>query len=255
MYLVRKANPLAAAKLERQKLPGLGFYPRGAPDLPPGPRGVRRARLCRHGQQGAGRARAVARQGALGAGGEPDGRQGLPGACARRREHAPGDAGQERPAHDRPPDPGERRGRARRHGEPLRREGRLGDRDGPADRRDPRHGGRAGIQREPLPDDTRGPAAQPGRDGHVRAGLDVQARDRRGGARRGHGHATDDVPASAAAPRRRPRHPRGAHARNRAATASARSSSTRRTSGRSPSRRGSAKGASRPGSTASASGS
>ena len=60
---------------------------------------------------------------------------------------------------------------------------------------------------------------------------------------------------AAAAPRRRSGDPRGAHARDRAITTSARSSSTRRTSARSPSRRGSEKGGSRPGSTASASGS
>ena len=44
---------------------------------------------------------------------------------------------------------------------------------------DPRDGDGAAVQREPLPDDACGPAPQPRRHRHVRARLDVQARDRR----------------------------------------------------------------------------
>ena len=106
------------------------------------------------------------------------------GPRARRRLDEAGDAGPRRPPHARPPDPGERGGRAPGHGPPLRGEGGVGDRDGPAHRRRPRDGRRARVQREPLRDDAPRPAAQPRGHGHLRAGLDLQARHGRGGARR-----------------------------------------------------------------------
>ena len=64
----------------------------------------------------------------------------------------------------------------------LGREGGLRDRARPAERRDPRDGGRAGLRREPLRARAARPPAQPRRHGHVRAGLDLQGGDDRRGA-------------------------------------------------------------------------
>ena len=97
----------------------------------------------------------------------------------------------ERLAHDRPLDPGAGRGRVAADDRPLPGAGaRRRSSSTRATAWHPRDGGRARVRREPLPCRPQGPAAQPGRHGHVRAGLDVQARDgrarrcRRGSSRR-----------------------------------------------------------------------
>ncbi len=58
------------------------------------------------------------------------------------------------------------------------------------DRRDPRHGERADVRPERLPTRARGGPPQSRRAGHLRARVDVQDRDRIGGARR-EDHAPD----------------------------------------------------------------
>ncbi len=79
-----------------------------------------------------------------------------------------------------------------------------GSRDGPANRRSSRDGDRAALQREPLPDDPRGPTPQSSRHRHVRARVDVQARDGRRGAPGAHREPTLVVPAGAEPQGRRP---------------------------------------------------
>ena len=87
-------------------------------------------------------------------------------------------------------DPGERGGGAPGDGAPLGRARGDGRRDGSAHGRGARHGDGAALQREPLLDDARRSPAQPRGHGHVRAGLDLQARHgrrrrcRRGSSRR-----------------------------------------------------------------------
>ena len=126
-------------------------------------------------------------------------------------------------------------------GAAVRRQGGDGDRDGPAARvRSSPWRTRRGFNANRFADDARRIAPQPRRHGHVRARLDVQARDHRRRARGRRRHAADDVHAAADDPRRRPRDPRGALARDRADDRHARSSSSRRTSARSRSRSGSA---------------
>jgi hypothetical protein len=73
---------------------------------------------------------------------------------------------------------------------------------------DPRTGPGTGLQRE---HDTEGPAVLPAQscgDRHVRARLDLQARDDRRRAVGRHRHPRHEVPAAVLDPRRRPRHPR-----------------------------------------------
>ena len=91
---------------------------------------------------------------------EPDDREGPVRSRARRRRDEARDAGQERPPDDRPRGPGERARTSCRT--TVRRWGaRVGDRDrhGSAHGRDPGHGRRAGVQRQPLPDDATPTAA------------------------------------------------------------------------------------------------
>ena len=62
VYVLRKADPLKAAELEKREIPGLRLLRRGAADLSAGRRRGARARLRRRRQQGARGARAVARR-------------------------------------------------------------------------------------------------------------------------------------------------------------------------------------------------
>ena len=123
--------------------------------------------------------------------------------------------GKQRQPHDRPPDPGERRADSRAHGEAVRRARRGRDRDGSAHGRDPGDGELpdASTRTSSRPRPRR--PAQPRRHRCVRAGLDVQDRDDRRRARGQRRLADDHLHPRADDPGRRPRHPRGPHARHR----------------------------------------
>ena len=66
VYVARKADPERAAELEREKLPGLGFYDEERRTYPQATVGSGDRRLRRSRQQGAGRPRAPARPGLAG---------------------------------------------------------------------------------------------------------------------------------------------------------------------------------------------
>ena len=82
-------------------------------------------------------------------------------------------------AHDRPPDPGERGADPARTVRQLARARRYGDRDGSADRRDPRDGERPTFDANDFATASRGRASEPGGDRPYEPGLDVQDRDDR----------------------------------------------------------------------------
>ena len=91
-----------------------------------------------------------------------------PGAARLRRLHD-----------TRPHDPGAGREGAARDGLQVGSEGRDGDRPRPVDRRGPRDGGDARLRREQHVERgavRAGAAPQPRRHGHLRAGVDLQAR-------------------------------------------------------------------------------
>ena len=146
------------ARVRRPRL-----LPGGAPLLPAGASRRADPRLRGSRQQGPRGARAIARGRPRRPAREPDDRQGSVRPRARRRRDEDGDAGQGRPAHDRPSDPGERRRDPRRDSSAL--VGEVGDRrrDGPADGRGSRDGDRAAVQREPVPDDACRTGAATGR--------------------------------------------------------------------------------------------
>ena len=177
------------------------------------------------------------------------------GARARRRLHAAGVARAERAAHARPSDPGERRGGAEGDGAQLRRAVGVRDRHGSVHGRDPRHGRRARLQREPLPGDACRLPSQPRGHRHVRAGLDVQARhDRRRARGRDRLAGLVELPASADDQGRRPRDPRGARSPDAGSDGEGDRRALLERRARSRSRSGSARDGSRTGSSASASG-
>ncbi len=105
----------------------------------------------------------------------------------------------------RPHAAGERRGRAPPDDPALGGGGGERRRPRSAQRRHPRDGRRARLRREPLPDRAEGPATEPRRHGHLRAGLDVQGRDRQRGALGGARLAFHCVHAPLRDPGRRPR--------------------------------------------------
>ena len=78
-----------------------------------------------------------------------------------------------------------------------------------------RDGDGAGLQRERVRVGLEAAPAQPRCHGYVRAGLDVQARHRRGRALAASGDAVDELRPAVLDPRRRPDHPRRRAARHR----------------------------------------
>ncbi len=179
VYVARKADPRKAKNLEALDFAGLGFYPEELRYYPQGPVAAQvlgYAGLDNKGLEGLERSL----EGTLaGQAREPDDREGPVRPRARRRRDQARDAGEERPAHDRPADPGERGGGAPGDRAPLGRAGGDSGRDGSAHRGGARDGDGATLQRQPFPDDACRPPPQPCGHRHVRAGLDVQARDGR----------------------------------------------------------------------------
>ena len=100
------------------------------------------------------------------------------------------------------------RGDPRQDGAHLGREGGDGDRDGHAHRRGAGDGERPDLRREPVRLGACRGAAQPRGHGHVRAGVDIQDRDDRRGARGRCRDPTHVVRAAADDQGRRPSHPR-----------------------------------------------
>ena len=183
VYVMRKADPEHAKALERKHLCRARLHPGGAPRVPAGWRGRAGARLRGHRQPRPRRPRAAARPRISldGPGSETFVKDPF-GRVLNVVESVPGAAGQGRLPHDRPHDPGQRRVGSAVDRFAVGRQPGDGGRARRADRRHPRDGGRAGLRREPLSERTGRPASQRRRYGHLRAGVDVQARDRRGGA-------------------------------------------------------------------------
>ena len=184
VYVARKADPHKADNLKALDFAGVGFYPEEHRYYPQGPRRLAGARLRGARQQGPRRPRAVPRRDAVGPSGQPDDREGPVRPRARRRRDEARGAGQERPADDRPRHPVERGGRAAGDRAPLGSARGDRRRHGSAHGGDPGDGEAPTLQRQPVPDDASRSAPEPGRHGHVRAGVDLQARDHRGGAAR-----------------------------------------------------------------------
>ena len=115
---VRRAEGGSAQGREAReaRLRGPRLLSGGAPLLPAGPGRGADPRLRGPRQQGPRGSRALARRHARRQAGEPDDRQGSVRPRARRGRDEAGDAGQGRPAHDRPSDPG----RTRRRSSPRR---------------------------------------------------------------------------------------------------------------------------------------
>ena len=183
VYVARKVDPGRGRSAREAGLQRARLLLGGAPLVPTEASRVAGARLRGVGQRRPRGPRALARSRARRGAGQPDDRERPDRARPRRRLDEARDPGAEHPPHDRPPDPGERRGRARRDRAPSRGAGRLRHRDGSSYRRRSRDGVRAGLQRQPLSDDPRRSPPQPSRDRYVRARVDLQAGDRRGGAR------------------------------------------------------------------------
>ena len=216
VYVARQADPAQAAALQRLKLPGLRLLPRGAAHLPAAIGRGAGARLRGRRQQRPRRARARSSNRQLA--GRPGRRRSSRTRAAARSTCQTSDprcAGQDVSPHARPQHPGERRGGAARHGPQVARA-----RARRAIVLDPRTGAvlamarRARLRREPLPVGAARSAAQPRRHGHLRARLDVQARDGRGRALGAARRADDALHAPVSSPGRRPRHPRRRGARH-----------------------------------------
>ena len=202
-------RPVAWLRLHRpESRPGARQDPQGSrhrrPELrqrgttvlsPESRRGPGR-RLRGHGQPRARGARARARRQARRQAGKRDGDSRPFGPRDQCHQLDRGARGPERHAHDRPHDPGPGRERSPQDDRPVARSVGLGGRARSAHRRRAGDGRRARLRRQPLPDRARGPATQPERDRHVRAGLDVQDRHGQRRPRRGARHTADGVHAS-----------------------------------------------------------
>ena len=193
---------------------GARLPPRGAARLPAAARGVTGARLRRDGQPRSGRAGARPRPGPPRPAGPGDRRPRPSGPSDQHPLLDSRRAGPGRLPDHRPHAAGERRGRAAPDDPALGRGGGERRRPRSAQRRHPRDGRRARLRREPLSDRPEGPAAEPSRHGHLRAGLDVQGRDRQRGALRGTRLAFHCVHAPLRDPGRGPDDPRRARARH-----------------------------------------
>ena len=162
---------------EKLDLPGLGFYPeelRTYPQRRVASQVLGFAGMDNRGLEGLERSLDKASVGSFG---EPDRRQGPARPCARRRQHASRDSREERSADV---DNQIQANAEAVLAETVRRYGAKAATAivmDPVHGSGPRHGRRAGLQREPLRDDARRSPPEPGRHGHVRARIDLQARD------------------------------------------------------------------------------
>ena len=181
-YVKRQVTPEEARRVAALGLQGVGFLTEDRPVLPQ--RGAGRAppRLRRHRQPGVERHRVDLRRG--------DQRQHRTGAGADRRPppgvqppRAAADRGRHRRADDRQAPPAHRRARAPRGHPRLRGGGRRGRNARSAHRRGAGAGERAHLQSERVRRGVARPAPEPRRPGRLRARVDVQDRDRRGGVR------------------------------------------------------------------------
>ena len=243
LYVERFADPKAAAKFLKKGFAGVNSYPEEKRAYPQ--RTVARAgdRLRRHRQQGPRRARGGVRQASL------------PASPASRRSSATRSGARSTSSASTPErraTTSSRRSTTRSRRTPSRccarrsRDGTRSPRPRSCSTRAPapcsRWRRRPGYDANNVEQRPVRAAAQPRGHRHLRARLDVQARDDRGRALDGHRHARDEVHAAVLDPRRRPRSIHDAeHARHRDADASRRSSRARRTSARSRSPRSSAR--------------
>ena len=169
VYVARKADPVKAAALSKQEIPGSASTPRSCARI----RRERSPRTCSAspaptttastGSSARSTRRSSGRPGFETIVKDPFGRA-IDVVTSQR-----GAARQERDADDRPSDPGERGADPRAHREAVRRAWRGRDRDGSAHRRDPRDGELPDVRREPLRDRVPGRAPQPRRDRRLRA--------------------------------------------------------------------------------------
>ena len=216
VYVARKADPRKAEKLEKLGYAGLGFYPEELRYYPQGPVGAQilgYAGLDNKGLEGLERSL----EGTLA--GQPGSQTIVKDPFGRALDVV--ETKTETPGKDvRLTIDRQIQGNAEEVlAETVRRwsaKSATADRDGPADRRDPRHGDGTAVQREPVPDDACGQAPQPRGHRHLRARVDVQARDGCGGPAGGDRQRALVVPPAADPQGRRPDDPRVARTRDAA---------------------------------------